>query len=1043
MRGIIKTRKLIFRLSASLAFITSSIIYASSLIEVNLNGGDDVRSLQRYGFDITYISDDNKADIIISDGSEYDRLEQLGLNYKVIHNDLEKYYSDRLQPTRDDMGGYRTFDEIEAELFGLFEDFDHIVSEPVSIGESIQERPIWAVKISDNPEEEEDDEAEILFTALTHAREVITPEVLFGVMNALIDGYDNDDDITRLVNQREIWFILCVNPDGYVQNEEDEPDGGGLWRKNLRENGDGTIGVDLNRNWGWAWGYDDIGSSPRGRDPTYRGEAAFSEPESQGLREFINEHEFVIMVNFHGYGNLALYPWGYDYFQCPDLNLFTAVAQKMTVENDYLAGTGWETIYLTNGESDDWIYGSDEHDMILAFTPEVGTRNDGFWPARNRVEPLVEENIQSCLALIEFADTPERALVPQVPENVTFFVDNAGNTHLSWDASENEINPVVNYEIMGRITGDPEIDVVENNNESWDLLFSTATAFQPRSNPLCYRFDPRAPTARLTYTKEIIAPDTLWTWIRYDLSRNNNFSLEVTIDGNEWIAAPGLNTEDVVVEGYNHGPCLFRGETNGWERQWWDLSEWSDQMIRFRFRYFEFGAFGRNDFVYLDDLGPIPVIDWEDILADGIDALEWVDEENDADEGIEYYVRSIDAEGDASFWSAPAISGEGPQGFQLNLISGWAMISSPIEPENPRLEDLFAGLIERENIVIFKDENGRFYNREFDFWGIELWDHLEGYFIKMSGIDSLFIAGERVPVDTPLELVRGWNLIPYYPEVDLPVEEAMESIADNVGIVKDDQGRFWYPAFDFNNMEDLQLGQGYAVRLSEQDRLIYPVEDDELQHERSPYHQPRLGFVPSSPDNHSIILQLDEIHSGQIILRNKYGQISGMAELVPDSDQIGIAAWGQYEGSGAGYGSSEKFKFYWRSDSDGEERPLISRITEGNNSWVVNGLSVVELIFGESSLSPSEFGLLASFPNPFNSKVKLSYRLEKDVKAQVTFYNIAGVEVYVDPNIIGTGFSNHLIWNANNFPSGLYFARITSEGHTIPINKFHKLLLIR
>jgi hypothetical protein len=46
------------------------------------------------------------------------------------------------------------------------------------------------------------------------------------------------------VNEREIYFVPCVNPDGYVYNQQIAPSGGGMWRKNRRNNGGWSFGVD-------------------------------------------------------------------------------------------------------------------------------------------------------------------------------------------------------------------------------------------------------------------------------------------------------------------------------------------------------------------------------------------------------------------------------------------------------------------------------------------------------------------------------------------------------------------------------------------------------------------------------------------------------------------------------------------------------------------------------------------------------------------------------------------------------------------------------
>src|SRR5215210_316864 len=81
-----------------------------------------------------------------------------------------------------------------------------------SIGKSYQGRDIWAAKISDNVATDED-EPEILFDALHHAREHMTVEQALYLLHLLADNYGTDTTITNLVNAREIWIIFAVNPD--------------------------------------------------------------------------------------------------------------------------------------------------------------------------------------------------------------------------------------------------------------------------------------------------------------------------------------------------------------------------------------------------------------------------------------------------------------------------------------------------------------------------------------------------------------------------------------------------------------------------------------------------------------------------------------------------------------------------------------------------------------------------------------------------------------------------------------------------------------
>ncbi|MBK6995998.1 MAG: hypothetical protein IPH31_14140 [Lewinellaceae bacterium] len=79
----------------------------------------------------------------------------------------------------------------------------------------------------------------------------------------------------------------------YVQRNH-RPTRRRFWRKNLRDNGDGTFGVDLNRNYGYFWGNDDNGSSPNPNSQTYRGPEPFSEPETRTMRDFVQAHDFFL-----------------------------------------------------------------------------------------------------------------------------------------------------------------------------------------------------------------------------------------------------------------------------------------------------------------------------------------------------------------------------------------------------------------------------------------------------------------------------------------------------------------------------------------------------------------------------------------------------------------------------------------------------------------------------------------------------------------------------------------------------------------------------
>ena len=290
------------------------------------------------------------------------------------------------------MGGYFKYQEMLDILDSMATKFPHIFREKQAMSDTlttIEGRPVYWVKISDNPNDDEAGEPEIFFNAVHHAREPNSMSQMIFFMWHLLENYETDPEVKFLVDNTEIYLAPCVNPDGYIYNETTNPDGGGFWRKNRRLNADGSFGVDLNRNYGYQWGLDDNGSSPNPNSQTYRGDAPFSEPETQMIRDFCVAHQFLMCFSYHTYSNLLLHSWDYDFLTTPDHATFEAFSQLMTQENKYVHGASGFVLYLVNGGSNDWMYGETTiKNKILGFVPEVGPGSTGFWPPQSDIDKL-------------------------------------------------------------------------------------------------------------------------------------------------------------------------------------------------------------------------------------------------------------------------------------------------------------------------------------------------------------------------------------------------------------------------------------------------------------------------------------------------------------------------------------------------------------------------------------------------------------------------------------------------------------------------------
>lgn len=430
----------IFRFLLSIIFL-SGMIQADRYLKVQLRNSDSValQVLSRYGLDLTesYRVSTDKINLIISD-REFQILQQTGYPYQVLIEDVQDHYRNRdagilnrwMEPADSlgvglplgSMGGYYTLSEIYQQLDSLHQLYPYIFGGAQIIGYTYENRPIYSYKISDFPESS-DDTVEILFNSLIHAREPQGMANLMYFVRYLAKNYNSDSLVNYLVNHLEISIVPVVNPDGYIYNEVTNPSGYGMWRKNRWNDGLSTWGVDLNRNFGYQWGYDNLGSSSFKNQETYRGISAFSEPETQTIKNFCDYHNFRLALNYHTYSNLLILPWSYHDEPTPHDSLYRVIGEGMIVDNNFIMGGSSETIqYTVNGAADDWMYGETvSKNRILSMTMEVGTDRDGFWPARSRILPLAQYGLISTISLLKSALSYPKFISARILDDSVFY----------------------------------------------------------------------------------------------------------------------------------------------------------------------------------------------------------------------------------------------------------------------------------------------------------------------------------------------------------------------------------------------------------------------------------------------------------------------------------------------------------------------------------------------------------------------------------------------------------------------------------------------
>ncbi len=301
---------------------------------------------------------------------------------------------------------FHTYDEIKTYCQALAA-ANPGLAEYIVIGTSIQGRDIFGLRITGpgfTPSR-----PGVLYHAAQHAREWATPPTAVYLAERLLADYTADPETRHLVDNLEIFIVPVSNPDGYVYTWTNNR----MWRKNRRDiPGSSCFGIDLNRNWGHEWGGQ--GASSSFCNDTYRGPSAFSEPETQALRDFTIAHPNIVgHHDIHSYGELLMHPWGYTSTQVPpaDLTFFTGLVERMAdaihgvYARSYTTGPINPLLYPASGTSVDWMYGAR---AIKSVTTEVREDSYGFIMPTAEILPNATENY---FAELELA----RSLAPPLP----------------------------------------------------------------------------------------------------------------------------------------------------------------------------------------------------------------------------------------------------------------------------------------------------------------------------------------------------------------------------------------------------------------------------------------------------------------------------------------------------------------------------------------------------------------------------------------------------------------------------------------------------
>ena len=387
---------------------------------------------------------------------------------------------------------------------------------------------------------------------------------------------------------------------------------------------------------------------------------------------------------------------------------------------------------------------------------------------------------------------------------------------------------------------------------------------------------------------------------------------------------------------------------------------------------------------------------------------------------------------------------------ELDLQLGWNAVSVNLQPDSTDVEYLTAALVEEGLLEIMKDDEGHFYAPAFGHNDIEGWFVQEGYQLKMSGSARLELQGVSVLRNHPIDLHEGWQLISYYPNFPVEATLALSRIVEHLIICKDGYGNFYIPEWDFSNIGEMEPGQGYYLKMDADVELIYTTVAEErmataaADAAESPHSAVFPTHVNTGRNMSLLVMERPPLSpplqvGGESVDIGIYAGDRMVGNGALQDGICGIAVWGDdlttSEVDGALDGQVLTLKLM--SDGDAEMVEVGYEVLAGEMVYETDALAVVEL--DVSGMLPIDFAIISTYPNPFNSVIRIGYALPEAANVRLSVYDVTGrlVAELIDSRI--RAGIHTAVFDGSDLASGVFIVQLNTGGKTSQV----KVMLVK
>jgi hypothetical protein len=420
-------------------------------------------------------------------------------------------------------------------------------------------------------------------------------------------------------------------------------------------------------------------------------------------------------------------------------------------------------------------------------------------------------------------------------------------------------------------------------------------------------------------------------------------------------------------------------------------------------------------------------------------------------EAGEYSVKAIVTFSDNSRLESNSASivinpGRKQKSQHIFLQPGWNTISTYVEPYDVTLSSLFGDV--ESNLLLLNNNAGKVYWPLFDIDEINSWNYREGYQIFIGDADTLIVNGlSLLPDETPIHLKNGWNLTAYLLDYSLPIETALKSVKNSIGIVLNNNGEIYWPEYGINAINELQPGQGYRIFSNNDVTFHYPLDEKPSSKMVTNSGQVRyVNFNPLSPRQfvidkpltgiNAILLVESEIFSDvdEVGVWTEKGELVGSG--VVNNGRAAVTVWGenvQFQEDKFGAATGELLRLtVWSTDQQKEHLLRINKLSplrgrvHTNSSLFFEPNAVIIVNVDIDTNTPNRYSLIQNFPNPFNPSTTIRYNIPREEKVKLEVYNLLGQKVETLVDDVHQAGSYEIIFKADHLASGVYFYRLSA-----------------